>query len=338
MTNHQSKIKIVFWGTPAFAEIILEKIIAHEGHEILAVVTAPDEPVGRKQILTSPLVKVLAEKNSLLVWQPEKLDEKIYQQLLSLCHAELDSASNEEILKQVQDDKSATIDFFIVAAYGQIIPKNILDLPKFGCLNIHPSLLPKYRGASPIQAALFHGDTETGVTIIKMDEKMDHGPKISDTRYQISETDTTETLIKGLAETGAELLLKTIPDYLTGKIVPVEQNHSQATFCKMIKKNDGQIDWQKSATEIYNQWRAFQPWPGIFTEIKKQEKEKTRIKFIELSLTDINIKKQPGELFAENNKLFVAARDGGILEIIKLQPEGKKVMTAQEFINGYLTK
>jgi methionyl-tRNA formyltransferase len=354
-------MRIIFFGTPRFAEIILEKIIADKGYEILAVVTTPDEPVGRKQILTAPPVKVLAEKYNLKVLQPEKLDEGFYQELYSVCHSGLppdslrdskragdpesrknngvDSRFRGNDTKEPRHDTTNGADLFVVAAYGKIIPKNILDLPKFGCLNVHPSLLPKYRGASPIQSALLNGDKETGVTIMLMDEKMDNGPKISEIRYQISETDTTEILMGKLAETGADLLLETTPDYLSGKIKPVEQDHAAATFCKIIKKSDGEIDWHKPAEQIYNQWQAFWPWPGVFADIKIQEYKNIKIKFVELSLVDKKDEKhKAGEIFTENDKLFVAGGNHKLLEIKKLQPEGKKIMEAKEFINGYLTR
>jgi len=307
-----NKIKIIFFGTPKFAEIVFEKIIADGGYEILGVVTTLDEPVGRKQILTAPPTKILAEKNGLKVWQPEKL--------------------SDDFLEELAD---ANADLFIVAAYGKIIPQKFLDLPKFGCLNVHPSLLPKYRGASPIQSALLHGEKETGVTIMKMDAEMDHGPIVTSDKRQVTREDTQETLMEKLAEVGAELLLKIIPDYLTGKIEPKEQDHTEATFCKIIKKSDGEIDWNKSAEEIYNQWRAFWPWPGVFFESRIMNYE-LRIKIIELALTNMVGNNAPGEVFAENNKLFVAGGDGKILEIKKLQPEGKKALEAKEFINGYL--
>jgi methionyl-tRNA formyltransferase len=340
----ENKIKIIFFGTPRFAEIVLQKIIADKGYEVLGVVTTPDEPVGRKQILTAPAVKVLAEKNGLKVWQPEKLDEGFYKELPGVCHSEESRARDDEESRTRsflpagrQDDKHPGIDLFIVAAYGKIIPKKFLDLPKFGCLNIHPSLLPKYRGASPIQSALLNGEKETGVTIMKMDEEMDHGAIISNFQFPISNDDTYEILSEKLAQASGDFLLKIIPDYLTGKIEPREQDHDAATFCKIIKKSDGEIDWQKSAEQIYNQWRAFWPWPGAFADMKTLKHENIKTKFIELFLTDEkNEKHQPGELFAENDKLFVAGGDAKLLQILKLQPEGRNVLEAKEFINGYL--
>jgi methionyl-tRNA formyltransferase len=330
----KDKIKIIFFGTPRFAEIVLQKTIADGGYEILGVVTTPDEPVGRKQVLTAPAVKVLAEKNGLKVWQPEKLDDRFYNELNSICHAEFISASDDEIPKQVRDDNKE-IKLFIVAAYGKIIPQKFLELPKFGCLNIHPSLLPKYRGASPIQLALLNGEKETGVTIMKMDAEMDHGAIISNFQFPISNNDTYEILSEKLAQASGDFLLNIIPDYLAGKIEPQEQDHAAATFCKIIKKSDGEIDWQKPAEQIYNQWRAFWPWPGVFFESRITNNE-LRIKIIELALTDMVGNNAPGELFAENEKLFVAGGDGKLLEIKKLQPEGKNVMNDKDFINGYL--
>jgi methionyl-tRNA formyltransferase len=331
----KNKIKTIFFGTPRFAEIVLEKIIADGSYEILGVVTTPDEPVGRKQILTAPMAKVLAEKNGLKVWQPERLDDGFYEELKNYNHPD-PTAVGSPLLRKEGIAKT-NIDLFIVAAYGKIIPENFLNLPKFGCLNIHPSLLPKYRGASPIQSALLSGEKETGVTIMKMDAEMDHGPIVSGIKYQVSKTDTTEILMEKLASVGAELLLKTIPDYLAGKIELKEQDHGAATFCKIIKKGDGEIDWSKPAEEIYNQWRAFWPWPGVFANIKTLKHENIKTKFIELFLThESDEKRVTGELFTENGKLFVAGGDNQLLEIIKLQPEGKNVLEAREFINGYL--
>jgi methionyl-tRNA formyltransferase len=299
--------------------------------------------VGRKQILTAPAVKVLAEKNGLKVWQPEKLDEEFYEEITKEITpiGEVYKPHPDPLLGKERGVTGAEL--FIVAAYGKIIPQKFLDLPKFGCLNVHPSLLPKYRGASPIQSALLHGEKETGVTIMKMDAEMDHGPIISNFEFRISNFETQQTLSEKLAEVGAELLLKSVPDYLTGKIEPKEQNHNAATFCKIIKKSDGEINWQKSAEQIYNQWRAFWPWPGIFFELRinlpagKAGNYELRIKIIELSLNSgEDSKHKPGELFAENNKLFVAGGDQKLLEIKKLQPEGKNIMNDKDFINGYL--
>jgi len=306
-------LKTIFFGTPEFAKIILEKLIQDKNLEILALVCAPDKPVGRKQILTSPPVKILAEKNDIPVLQPEKLDKKFIAKL-----------------------KNINPDLNIIAAYGKILPLEILEIPKYKSINTHPSLLPKYRGTSPIQTAILNGDSETGVTIMLMDEKMDHGSIISKIQFPISNTYNYKILSEKLANASAELLIKTIPDYISGKIKPAEQNHNNATFCKIIKKQDGGINWHKSAQEIYNQYRAFVEWPGIFSELIIYNK-KLIVKFIEINLTDKKSNNLIGEFFIENKKLFINCGDNNLLEIKKLQPQGKKNMTADAFINGYLS-
>jgi len=202
-------------------------------------------------------------------------------------------------------------DLVIVASYGKIIPKEILEIPKYGSLNIHPSLLPKYRGPSPIQTAILNGDKETGVTIILMDEKIDHGEIISNSKFLISNKKTTyQELNKKLAELGVKLLIKTIPKWINKEIKTKPQDHSKATYTKILKREDGKIDWSKPGREIERQIRAFNPWPGTFTFIKHKNKT-LRIKVLEANIKD--------------NKLIIK----------KLQPEGKKAMSFEEFKRGY---
>ena len=219
-----NKIKIIFFGTPEFAWIILDKLLKQDNFEIVAVVTALDKPTGRKQILTPPPAKVLAEKNNIPVLQPAELNNEFIENL-----------------------KKYQADLMVTAAYGKIIPKEILDLFHERSLNVHPSLLPKYRGASPIQTALLNGDDKTGVTIMLMDEKMDHGSIVSSVKVSSIKDKKFTELHDKLAKFGAELLIKTIPDYLSGKIIPVEQEHEKATFCKIIKKQNGEINWNNTA-------------------------------------------------------------------------------------------
>jgi len=317
-----NELKFIFFGSSEFSVIVLKHLIDNS-YLPLAVVTAPDMPVGRKQILTPTPIKILAQEKNIPVLQPENF------------------VVNKNFCSLLQNFGSKQTDIFIVASYGKIIPKNILDLPKFGALNVHPSLLPKYRGASPIQAAILNGETKTGVTIILMDEKMDHGPILSQVDCAISENEIFFELHNRLAEIGAELLIKNIPEFLSGKIKPKDQNHDTATFCKIIKKENGEIDWQKSAKEIYNQWRAYSLWPGIFCQLAINNQQ-TTIKFIKINIADKNVTptfrsdKSNNDFFVQNKKLYIAAGDGQMLEIIKLQPEGKKIMTASDFINGYL--
>jgi len=289
MQNYNSKLKIIFIGTPQFGAIILEELIRNNYQPVL-VITNPDKPAGRKQILTPPPVKLTAQKYKISIEQPERI-------------------KNYEL-----GIRNLKPDLIICAAYGKMIPKEILEIPCYGCLNVHPSLLPKYRGPSPIQAAILNGDKETGVTIMLMDEKMDHGPILNQRELEFSILNFQfSKLHDKLADLGAKLLLETIPDWINGKIKPQAQDEKKATYTKIIKKEDGKIDWKKPAQEIERQIRAFNPWPGAFTFIQKKGK-KIRIKICQ------------AELSKDNNKLIIK----------KLQPEGKKPMSFEEFKKGYL--
>ncbi len=227
------KPKIVFIGTPEFGAIILDRLCQNEYKPVL-VITAPDKPVGRKQVITSSPVKITAQKYKIPVAQPENI-----QNLKS-------------------EIKKLKPDLAIVAAYSQIIPKDILDIPKFGFLNVHPSLLPKYRGPSPIQYAILNGDKETGVTIMLMNEKVDSGKIISTSKLSIKdEKITSEQLTEKTADSGAKLLLNTIPKWINSEIKPIPQDEKKATYTKILRKEDGKVDWQKSAKEIERKVRAF---------------------------------------------------------------------------------
>ncbi len=300
-------MKCIFFGTPEFAVIVLEKLI-DAGYVPVAVVCNPDELVGRNQILTPPPVKVLAGKNNIPVFQPVKLRD------------------NVEFLKQF---KNLRPELAIVAAYGKILPKEILNIPSFEFINIHGSLLPAYRGASPIQCAILNGEKETGVTIMKIDEEMDRGPILTNRKVPISDSDTYEFLSKKMAEIGAELLIKTIPDYISGKLKPVEQNHSKATYAKIIKKEDGKIDWSKNAKDIERMTRAFYQWPGVWTIWNEK-----LLKIIKAEISEEN-SHQIGEFFLNKNNQLAIKCSKGSLVVKKLQLEGGKVLTAQEFLNGH---
>lgn len=316
--------KIVFFGTPEFAVPTLQALIT-EGYNIVLVVTQPAEPVGRKQILTPTPVKVEALKLNLAV---------------------CDNINDLEAkLKELRPDLG------VVVAYGKIIPLRILDLFPHGLLNIHPSLLPKYRGPSPIQSAILNGDAEIGISIIKLDEQMDHGAIISPPAGQakiqitISNKDSYPFLAAKLSTLGAELMIKTLPDYLAGKAEFEPQDEAQATYCEMIGKEDGLIDWNKSAEQIERQIRAYAPWPGCFSEFVINNK-KINVKILsagvynaveaihELPLPDDN-KMSVGKFTIQNGRLVVQCGHGALI-INKLQPRNKKELTAQEFINGYL--
>ncbi len=299
-------------GTPEFGAIILEKLAQSEFKPIL-VVTETDKPVGRKQILTPPPVKVIAKKYNIAVLQAEKILDTKYK---------------------IQNTKP---DFIVVAAYGQILPKEILEIPKYGCLNIHPSLLPKYRGPSPIQYAILNGDEETGVTIIKMTEKVDAGGIIANEKFKMkNEKLTYGELHNKLAELGAKLLIETMPKWIKEEIKPKPQDESKATYTKIIKKEDGKIDWQKSAQELERQIRAFELWPGAFTFWQKNDKL-LRIKILMarvLVTSDLTTYPVGKTLIAPQNELCIQTGKGFLI-VEKLQLEGKKEMSSEEFLRGH---
>src|SRR3989344_2491609 len=306
------KLNFVFFGTPEFAAIVLEKLIA-AGYVPAAVVCNPDEPIDRKQILTPPPTRVLAQKYNIPVFQPQKL------------------RGNLEFLEQFKNLKP---DLAIVAAFGKILPKEILDIPSRGFINVHGSLLPHYRGASPIQTAILNGEKETGVTIMEVDEEMDNGPTLANSQWPIADSDTYESLSQKLAVLGAELLIKILPDYISGKIKPVLQEHEKPTYTKIIKKENGKIDWTKGAVEIERMVRAYYPWPTAWTiwRIKNLE---LRIKVLEAEVLENNENYKTGEVFlTSKNELAVKCGNGNLL-IKKLQLEGGKILTAKEFLNGH---
>jgi len=325
-----SKPKIVFFGTPQFAVCALQKLIDEKLSPQL-VITAPDKPIGRKQILTPSPVKILAQKNKIPTAIPSKIRD------------------NQEILDKIG---KLNPDLLIVAAYGKILPRELLDIPKFGSINVHASILPKYRGASPIQSAILEGESQTGVTIMLMDEKMDEGDIISLQKAPIEHNDTCQSLSERLAEIGSKLLIETIPKYLkwrqnpkslknagappladipevkrnpkdrsvndlldvengSGRVKiiflpPFPQNHSKATYTKIIKKEDGQIDLQPppKAENLGRMIRAFYPWPGVWIRWQISDGKYQIIKFL------------------PNNPFLI-------------QPEGKRPMTIKEFLNGH---
>ncbi len=313
------KLKIIFLGTPEFGAIILEKL-AETNFKPVLVITAPDKPVGRKQILTLPPVKVIAQKYKIPTLQPDKiLDSKF----------------------KIQDSKP---DLIVVAAYGQILPKGILDIPKRGSLNVHPSLLPKYRGASPIQYAILNGDKKTGVTIMLMEEKMDRGPILNQRTLEIVKDETSTTLHRKLANLGAGLLMETISKWMQGMIKPRPQDDAQATYTKILTREDGKINWKKTAKDLEQEIRAFDYWPGSFTFWEKRDGTMVRIKILKSRVLESKggITYPIGKtLVVPQNEIGVQCRKGFLggggdfLVIEKLQIEGKKEIGSEEFLRGY---
>jgi len=299
-----NKHKIIFFGTPDFAVPALRELA--ENFSIEAVITQPDKPKGRKKELIAPPVKKYATSRDFLILQPKKLDKDFVKQL-----------------------KKFKPDLGIVVAYGKILPKQILDLPKHGCLNIHASLLPKYRGAAPIQAALLNGDGKTGITIMKMDEGLDTGDIISSQNIKIEEKDNLQILHDKLSEFGAQLLIKTIPDYIAGKIKPQKQDETKASVFPTISKGQGRILWKNSAEHIFNQIRAFTPWPGAYTFFNNK-----KLDIIEAEPVDCEENRLIGQVYTIGDRVLVQCKEN-CLEIKKVKLEGKKQMDIKSFVNGH---
>jgi len=304
-------LKIIFMGTPKFGAIILEKL-ADSRYKPILVVTETDKPVGRKKVLTPPPVKVVAEKYEIPVLQPEKI------------------RNSESEIRNLEPD------LIIVAAYGKILPEEILEIPKYGCLNVHPSLLPRWRGPSPVQFAILNGDTDSGVTIMKIAEKVDAGPVLIQRKLKLEGNETYDVLHDKLGEMGGDLLIEIIPEWITGKIDPQLQDESRTTYTRILKKEDGKIDWEKSAEEIERQIRAFNLWPGIFTFWEKSGKL-IRIKILKARvLNRANSKTYPigKTLVAGQNELCVQTGKGFLI-IERLQLEGKKETDSEDLLRGY---
>lgn len=294
-------ISVVYFGTHHFSAHILESLINSELFEIKLVVTQPDRPVGRKKEIQASPVKVIAQKYNLKIEQPETL-------------------------KNYTLPESA--DFNITCQYGLIIPKAILETAKQASINVHTSLLPKYRGASPIQSVLINGEKETGVTIMLMDEKMDHGDILRQQKIMIDPNDTSTELNNKLLAIAPELLIATVCDYVEGKITPQIQLHDEATFCKEFTRDDGKIDWSKTGEQVYNLYRGLTPWPGIWTEYNGK-----RLKLLAVIPAHENV--EQGKIIAQQDRLFAGCGQNTTIEITKIQLEGKNPMTAKEFINGF---
>ncbi len=304
-------MKLVFCGTPRFAVPSLQHII-RAGHDVRLVVTQPDRPKGRGMGVALSPVKEAALALDLPVTQPEKIK------------------NNEEFRKQLTQ---IAPDAIIVVGYGRIVPQWMIDLPPLGNINVHASLLPKYRGAAPIQWAIAMGERTTGVTTMKIDAGLDTGAMLLQAEMPIAPDDTAETLAPRLAELGAELLVETLARLEAGVITPVSQNDAEHTLAPILKKEDGQIDFHRSAQEIVNRLRGFQPWPGAFTRFRGKA---LTVHAAQVLTEDFTL--QPGELQESNNRLIAGAGNGTALEILELQLEGKKRMTARDFLNGYRPK
>jgi methionyl-tRNA formyltransferase len=306
------QLKLVFCGTPSFAVPTLEALLA-AGHEIALVVSQPDRPVGRNQQLTAPPVKQAALAAGLLVTQPEKI------------------RSNAEFRAQLE---AIAPDAIVVVAYGRIVPPWMLALPRHGCINLHGSLLPKYRGAAPIQWAVAMGDAFTGNTTMLLEEGLDTGPILLQQTIEIGPDQTAVDLFDRLAHAGAPLVVETLTGLETGTIHPQPQNHSFATFAPLLNREDGRMDFAaRSAIELKNRWRGFQPWPGAFTVLEGKKLIVHRLEVVSAPRA-AESPSASGAIRVEDHRFFVACAEDTWLEFLEVQLEGKKRMTAAEFLRG----
>jgi len=298
-------------GTPDFSVPSLERLIA-DGHEVAAVFTQPDKPAGRGKHLHTPPVKTLALEHGIAVHQPAKIK------------------SNEEVRSIFE---SISPDACIVAAYGKILPHWLLVIPRLGCINVHASLLPKYRGAAPINWAIANGENETGVTIMQMDAGMDTGPMLAKRPITIGDEETAPELSARLARLGADLLSETVSRIALGEAKPMIQDSGEATSAPLLKREDGLIDWRMTSSEITNRVRAFQPWPGSYTSFRGSKLIIWRARAVSEMAVAQGV--NPGTILnLGDNAMTIACAGSSAMRIEEIQVEGKRRMTAREFVNG----
>ncbi|MCO7127982.1 methionyl-tRNA formyltransferase [Sporolactobacillus shoreicorticis] len=301
-------MKITFMGTPDFAVPVLQYLLEDPAYEVVCVVTQPDRPKGRKHRLTPPPVKVLAEKFSVPVLQPEKVRKA----------------------EAIQEILAFGADLLVTAAYGQILPESLLKGPRLGCVNVHASLLPAYRGAAPIQQSIIDGQKESGVTIMYMVKQLDAGDILSQVRVPIEDQDTFGTLHDKLSTAGSNLLMETLPKLEAGSLTPRPQNEKEVTFAPSIQHEDEEIVWEKSASAVRNLIRGLNPFPGAFTRL-----EGSIFKLFAAELTDLRTAEKPGTIIQSGSEgFFVATGNGQVIKIVECQPAGKKRMKAVDFLRG----
>ena len=298
-------MRVVFLGTPEFAVPSLEAL-GSSGHDVLGVFTQPDRPKGRGNQISASPVKTAALRLDVSVHQPERIRQP---------HA-------------IEQLRILAPDLMVVVGYGQISPQVIIDIPRYGILNVHASLLPKYRGAAPIQWAIANGETQTGVTIMQIDAGLDTGDMLKREATEIGSDETAPELSGRLADIGAKLLIKTITELPAGARAQ-KQNDAEATYAPILKKEDGRIDWQRPAQQIYNRLRGFKPWPGAYTVFRGQQ-------LVIVSAKPASHATLPlASVLPEKKRLFVGCGEESVLEIFEMQPAGKKTVTAEAFLNGY---
>lgn len=301
-------MKIAFMGTPEFAVPVLEKLLDDPAYTVVCVVTQPDRPKGRRRELSAPPVKRTALARGLPVLQPEKIRKP----------------------EAVAEILAYSPDLLVTAAYGQILPQTLLEGPRLGCVNVHGSLLPDYRGAAPIQKAIIDGKEETGITIMYMVKQLDAGDMLAQVRVAITPDDTYGTLHDKLSAAGSRLLLETLPAIEAGTICPVKQDEGRVTFAPSIQHDDEAIDWTRNASAIRDLVRGLNPSPGAFTVLDKKT-----FKLFATELAERHTEAAPGTIVAlDHTGIFVAAGAGDVLQITECQPSGKKRMGAADYLNG----
>ena len=304
------KKKIVFMGTPKFAVPVLEMLIEKYGVDL--VITQPDKKVGRKKVLTAPPVKILAEEKGIRVLQPEKI------------------SGDEDVLAEL---KELNPDIIITAAYGQLVPETILEIPKYKCINVHGSLLPKLRGGAPIQYSILEDHRKTGITIMYMVKKLDAGDMISKVEVDILDSDNYESLHDKLSIAGRDLLKETLPNIFTGNIAPEKQDDSLATFARNILREDEKIDWNKSARQIFNQIRALDPTPGAFTYLDENVLKIWNSEVVDLEENFSS--KKVGTIIKQDKKhIYLRCGENTVLKVKELQISGKKRMPVVNFLSN----
>jgi methionyl-tRNA formyltransferase len=301
-------VKLVFCGTPAFAVPTLRAVVA-AGHQVELVLTQPDRAVGRSQELQAPPVKQAALELGIPVAQPEKIK------------------TNADLRAQLE---SIAPDAILIVAYGRIIPQWMLDIPPHGNINLHGSLLPKYRGAAPIQWAVAEGEAVTGVTTMRIDAGLDTGDMLLAQKVPIAIEETSADLFESLAEVGAALMVKTLRGLAEDCIFPELQNHALATLAPILKREDGLIDFARTARRIYDRWRGFQPWPGAYTTLRGK-----KLIIPRMSLTSEHSAEAPGTLLLRADQLLVTCGENTALALDEVQLEGKRRMTAADFLRGF---
>ncbi|MBO4324099.1 MAG: methionyl-tRNA formyltransferase [Lachnospiraceae bacterium] len=301
-------MRVVYMGTPDIAAVILQRLL-REPYKVVLAVTQPDRPKGRGKELAKSPVKIVAEEAGIPVFQPVKLRDP-------------------EAVKTVAKAKP---DMIIVAAFGQILPKEVLELPKYGCINVHASLLPAYRGAAPIQWAILDGQKETGITIMKMDEGLDTGDILLQKSIEIAPDETGGSLHDRLAELGAEALTEAIPGVIDGSLQPVPQGEMTTPYAKQLTKEMGRLDFTKPAEELERTVRGLYPWPGTYTELDGKLLKIQKAEAVVLKEAGL----EPGTITDITKKSFTFVTAVGGLRVLELQPEGKRRMTTEEFLRGY---